>query len=221
MNHKSHIVKPANIIAYFDFDGTLTKCDTLLPFIIHTVSIKKLLLKLPVILWIVCRYLLKIINNEEAKILFLTSTIKNMPRDYLEQKAQEFALNKLDKYLKPQIYEKLQHHIKENHTIAIVSANLAVYLKYWAKKHNVNYVIGTNIQFINNIATGGLDGHNCYGMEKVIRIKEFLKTQNLHFTDSYAYGNSRGDFEMLDFAHHSYFIYKNTSHPWNQYKAKK
>ena len=146
----------------------------------------------------------------------MTATIKNMSRDYLEQKAQEFALNKLDKYLKPQIYKKLQHHIKENHTIAIVSANLAIYLKYWAKKHDINYVIGTNIQFINNIATGSLDGHNCYGIEKVTRIKEFLKTQNLHFIDSCGYGNSRGDFEMLAYVNHPYFISKNNISPYNK-----
>ena len=213
-------IKVANkdIVAYFDFDGTITTRDTLVPFILYVVGYSRFILKLPVILIIIVAYLLKIINNEEAKERFLILMIKGISRNYLEKKAREFALLKLDKYINTNIYNKLEYHAEHKHSIIIVSANLAIYLRYWVKKHYLSGVIATEIDFNNNLATGKLKTKNCYGVEKVHRIRSYLQDNSKIYAYSYGYGNSRGDHELLDFVDEPYYIVGNFINDWYTYK---
>ena len=66
MHDKSVIIDSREIVAYFDFDGTLTNCDTLVPFVLHAVGFAKFIRKLPSLIIIAILYLLKIIDNETA-----------------------------------------------------------------------------------------------------------------------------------------------------------
>ena len=201
-------------VAYFDFDGTLTTIDTLIPFILFVVGGWKFFWALPFIAIIVLLYLTKIINNEQAKERFLSRTIKGLSKEFLDKKAQEFINLKLDKFLKPNIYAKLESHINNGHQVILVSANLGVYLRYWAIKHKIDHVIATEIEFINNCATGLLATHNCYGKFKVERIEEFLQQQSLSFNHSYGYGNSAGDYALLNYVDTAYWIDGNSISNW-------
>ena len=53
----------------------------------------------------------------------------------------------------------------------------------------------------------GIDGENCSGPEKIRRIKEILNLQD--FDKIYAFGNSKGDKEMLSIADHKFFKFFN------------
>lgn len=207
-----------DIVAYFDFDGTITTHDTLIPYVLYVVGYLKFIFKLPFILIIISSYLLGFINNEKAKEKFLTLMIKGISRGYLEKKAREFALLKLDKYINTNIYNKLEYHAEHKHSIIIVSANLAIYLRYWVKKHYLSGVIATEIDFNNNFATGKLKTKNCYGIEKVNRIKEYLQEHNKSYVYSYGYGNSKGDHELLEFVDEPYYIVGNFIDDWVNYK---
>ena len=163
------------------------------------VGVKGFILKSYLIIPILISYVLKLINNEQAKQKILTVLLKGYPQSYLDNKAQLFATNVLDKFITPEVYSKLEYHIEHGHTIILVSANLAIYLNYWASRHKINHVIATEIEFTNDICTGKLKTRNCYGLQKVIRIKEFLKNTGESFSYSYGYGNSHGDHELLNF----------------------
>jgi phosphoserine phosphatase len=64
-------------------------------------------------------------------------------------------------------------------------------------------VLGTQIEVIDGKLTGRFLSKNCYGQEKVNRILSlYPNRQDYHLT---AYGDSRGDKEMLAFADESYF----------------
>lgn len=202
------------VVAYFDFDGTLTTKDTLLPFLIHTVGYLRFILKLPIILPIVFLYLLKVIDNESAKEKVLYVLLKGKKESFIEKKAKSFAHKKIDRFIKPEIFVKFEYHQEHNHTLIIVSANLAIYLRYWAIRHRIDTVIATELEFSNDLFTGKLASHNCYGIEKVKRIEQYLKNKE-QFAYSYGYGNSRGDYELLDFVDEGYFISNTTIAPWN------
>ena len=51
--------------------------------------------------------------------------------------------------------------------------------------------------------TGETDGANCYGAEKVRRVREAYDTDA--FERVIAYGDSRGDKEMLEFADEAHY----------------
>ena len=210
-------ISEKDIVAYFDFDGTLTTKDTLVPFVLYATGWIKFILNLPRICIVVFLYLFKFIDNENAKERFLTIMLKGVSEDNLELEAKNFSLTKLDKYIKPEIYTKLEYHQEHKHNVILISANLAIYLRYWIKKHSLTDVIATEIEFINGVTTGRLATRNCYGEQKNIRLKKYLADKNLNFVYSYGYGNSAGDFELLKAVDEGYWVTDGTIISWEEY----
>ena len=169
----------------------------------------------------VVKYGLKIITNEEAKQRTLTILLKGYPKTLLEEKALMFAKTKLDNYIKPEIYNKLEYHLEHGHSVILVSANLSLYLNHWAKRHRLYSVIATEIGFQNDRCTGKLKTRNCYGEQKVIRLTEYLSKLKDKFLYSYGYGNSRGDHELLDFVDEGYWIDGVDITAWAEYRDNK
>ena len=65
-------------------------------------------------------------------------------------------------------------------------------------------VLGTQVEVVDGHLTGRFSTPNCYGQEKVNRILErFPDRHSYHLT---AYGDSRGDKEMLAFADEAHLI---------------
>ena len=210
-------VSEKDIVAYFDFDGTITSHDTLIPFVLYVIGLPAFLFKLPQALIISFLYICKYIDNENAKQRFLTLTLRGRTHAQLELCAKNFALTKLDKYIKPEIYAKLEYHIEHWHRIILVSANLGIYLRYWVKKHNLIDVIATEIEFVDDIATGKLATRNCYGEQKIKRLMEYLAVKSLKFAYSYGYGNSAGDYALLKYVDEAYWVTDGSLISWEDY----
>lgn len=195
------------IVAYFDFDGTITSRDTLLPFLIYTVGVVRFIRALPKLICILLRYWLKRIDNEQAKEDTLTLLIAGLKYTALENKAKNFALTKLHKYIKPVIYAKIEWHREHGHDLYLVSANLGIYLRYWAALHKIERVIATELEVDHEkYMTGKLASRNCYGEQKIIRLEKYLRENNLKYDYSYGYGNSAGDYELLQYVDEPYWI---------------
>lgn len=206
------------VVAYFDFDGTLTYRDTFIPFILHVVGSVRFFSKLPQLLIIACLYIAKIIDNQTAKERVLQLFFTNLSYGLLLAKALTFTQEYLCKKSRLNVYKRLQYHLNQGHAVLIVSANLALYLRLWAQIHQIADVIATEIAFNNNYATGFLATANCYGVQKLIRVKEYLKTQQLEFSYSYGYGNSAGDYQLLDYVDEAYFVNKSRLIKWSDYR---
>ena len=195
------------IVAYFDFDGTISNRDTFVPFLIFTVGSWSFFRKLPKLLPILFKYLCRIINNSQAKEATLKVVLKNYKFPFVDHKAKSFALTRLNKYIKPAIYAKLEWHREHHHTLILVSANLGIYLRYWAQLHKIDYVIATEVEFDENQRINGcLATPNCYAEEKVLRIEKCLLDKQLNFCYSYGYGNSAGDYAMLNYVSEAYLV---------------
>ncbi len=214
-------INSKQIVAYFDFDGTLTNRDTLIPFLIYVIGSVRFSLKLYILLPILFAYWLKIITNELAKEKAITVLLKGYSLEYIEAQAYKFAHDKLDHYIKPEVYAKLEYHLEHKHSIVLISANLAIYLRYWALRHHIDDVIATEIEFINNICTGRLKTRNCYGIQKIRRIEEYLKVKNAQFSYSYAYGNSPGDYQLLIYVNEGYWIRNTEIISWADFRDNK
>lgn len=205
-----------NVVAFFDFDGTITTRDTLLSFLRYVVGTWKLVYKSPQLIWIVFQYLAKIIDNEEAKERTLTLLIKGMKSSNLERLAKNFSLTRLHKYINPVVYAKLEYHREHGHKIILVSANLGIYLRYWAALHKLDAVIATELEVnAESYITGKLLTRNCYGAQKTIRIKDALSGNDMDFDYSFGYGNSAGDYEMLEFVDEPYWVKGDYIKPWH------
>lgn len=192
----------AKKIAFFDFDGTITTDDSLLKFIRFVVGDMRFLAGLFVISPALIAYKLKLIPNYKAKQIMLTWYFKGMDKENFLEVAREYSLNYIDKIVRQQALKKIVWHKNEGHKVVVVSASLECWLRPWCDKNGLD-LIGTKLELGENKVTGKLLSKNCYGIEKVNRIKERYDLNSFNFI--YAYGDSNGDKEMLDLAHEKHY----------------
>lgn len=189
-------------IAFFDFDGTITTDDSLLKFIRFVVGDRRFLLGLIVLSPMLVLYKLKLIPNYKAKQYMLSWFFKGMSKDAFLKVANEYSLVHIDKILRLKAIEKINWHKNQGHKVVVVSASIECWLRPWCEKNNLE-LIATKLEIKDDIVTGKLLSKNCYGVEKVNRIKELYDLENFDYI--YAYGDSSGDKQMLEIAHEKFY----------------
>ena len=86
-----------NNIAFFDFDGTITRKDTLFDFLRFGFGNFRFAFGIFVISPILVAFKLKIISNTKAKEHLLSWFFKNMSMEYFLEMANLYSLNRIDK----------------------------------------------------------------------------------------------------------------------------
>jgi HAD superfamily hydrolase (TIGR01490 family) len=192
------------VVAAFDFDGTITYRDTLFAFLLHLAGPWRLVLHSIPLLPVLTGYALKIIPNGAAKERVLSRFLSGMPEKRLQESAERFARANIPALVRKQALERLAWHRSQGHRCVVVSASIEDYVAPWASRAGFDDVIATRLQRDNDgRLTGCYDGKNCYGPEKVRRLRDLLG--NVGQLELYAYGDSRGDRELLELADHAYF----------------
>lgn len=190
-------------VAFFDFDGTLTRRDTLLPFLRLVSGTPKFVAKMAYLSPVLAAYATRLVRNDVAKEIVLTHFLRGMQPDALRSYGRAFVHSILPGLERPEGIERLHWHKAQGHTCVLVSASLDVYLEPWAKAAGFDTWIASSLALDENgRVSGGLEGGNCFGEEKVRRIKAWL--DNKHCVPLYAYGDSRGDLPMLNFVDEGY-----------------
>lgn len=186
-------------IAAFDFDGTLTYRDTLFPFLRSCVgnlnAYKKILHLLPEFL----AYGLNFYSRQMIKESVLTAFLSHVSQEQLYFEGERFACQQLPKLLKPNGINKLEWHLKQGHPCFLVTANIPFQIKSWADKMGFQQIVTSRCEITaQGTLTGKLIGLNCWGPEKARRLAELLGPRENYIL--YAYGDSRGDKELLEMA---------------------
>ncbi len=191
------------ILAAFDFDGTLTLRDSLFPFLKAVVGWRRFYLGLVLVSPVLLAYALRLIPNWKAKETVLAHFLSGMTEARLQALGERFAAQSLPDLLRYEAIERLRWHQKQGHQTILVSASPEVYLKQWAAMMAFDGVIGTQLEVSAGSITGRILGHNCYGPEKVCRMRAVLG--DLEQYCIYAYGDSKGDRELLSVATYPYY----------------
>ena len=189
-------------LALFDFDGTITKDDSLLKFIRFVVGDVRFVFGLVVLSPILVAYKLKLIPNYKAKQKMLSWFFKGMSKEAFLKVANEYSLVHIDKILRPKAIEKINWHKNQGHKVVVVSASIEFWLRPWCEKNGLE-LIATKLEIKDDIVTGKLLSKNCYGVEKVNRIKEIYNLKDFEYI--YSYGDSSGDKQMLELAHEKFY----------------
>lgn len=190
-------------IAFFDFDGTLTTGDTLMPFIKFVVGKPTYYAKLILLSPILIAYFAKLLRNDIAKKIVLKQYLADYHIDELFAKGQRFSEEVIPAMLRPAGIERLRWHQAQRHECVLVSASLDVYLKFWADSEGFSSVICSSLEISSlGYVSGTLDGENCHGEEKVRRINKSIG--QISDRVAYAYGDTPGDKPMLAIAEYAY-----------------
>lgn len=189
-------------LALFDFDGTITTKDSLINFIRFVVGDVKFILGITLLSPMLTAYKLKLIPNYKAKQMMLSYFFKGMAEQQFQTMGQEYSLKHIDTILRPKAMEKIAWHKKQGHKIVVVSASIECWLKPWCDKNSLE-LIATKMEIKDSIVTGKLLTKNCYGIEKVNRVKAAYNLNDYNYI--YAYGDSHGDRELLGLANESFY----------------
>ena len=124
----------------------------------------------------------------------------------LQQAGERFAMHVLPGMLRHEAMQRLEWHKQQGHRCVAISASLEYYVRPWATKAGFEDVIATRLQIgEQGCITGKISGANCFGIEKVRRLEDLLGVRDGYIL--YAYGDSRGDKELLSYADHAYYRY--------------
>ena len=181
-------------IVAFDFDGTLTTKDTLLAFIRYAKGSTRFWLGFLRYAPQLVLMKLGLYPNWKAKQKVFAHFFKGMTIEAFDDLCQRFAHDNLH-LLRSQGIKTLMQAQDDGAEVVIVSASI----DNWVQPFFADVtVLGTQIEVENGLLTGRFLTKNCYGQEKVNRIlARYPNREDYHLT---AYGDSRGDKELLAFA---------------------
>ncbi|MDB4131697.1 HAD-IB family hydrolase [Flavobacteriaceae bacterium] len=189
-------------LALFDFDGTIYKADSFIDFIRFVKGDFKTLFGIIILAPMLIMYKLKFISNHAAKIKVFTYFFKGMNVKLFKKLSVTYSLNYIDKNIRTKAIEEISKHKNNNNKLVVVSASIECWLKPWCDSNGLD-LIATQIEIKNGVLTGRFYTKNCYGKEKLKRLKELYNLSNYEYI--YAYGDSIGDKELLELADESFF----------------
>jgi phosphatidylglycerophosphatase C len=189
-------------LVLFDFDGTITTKDTLLEFIRFYHGNRKFLsgfvLSSP---WLALMTL-NVIPNWKAKQKILKWFFSGENIHTFNQKCDIFSKTVLPSLIRPKALMEIKKHLEEKATVVVISASAENWVKPWCNANGLN-CLATQLETRGEKLTGKISGFNCYGAEKERRIKACYTLTD--FEEIVAYGDSRGDLEMLALAQQQHY----------------
>ena len=184
-------------IAVFDFDGTITKRDTFLPFMLSYGSEK------------IIRSAFRTVfqrGKGNFRNTIKTNVIREIfagyPTERFLHDAETYAGSLHNKFRKDTL-DHIADHKARGHDLVMVTASLASYTRPIGLLLGFDHVIGVELEAKAEVLTGEIVGNNVRGTEKARLFKEWLGEEE---AEIWGYGNSRGDREMLAMADHSIWV---------------
>lgn len=185
-------------VAAFDFDGTLTHRDTLVPFLMRVrgrIAVTRALLATASLL---ARAPLGNEARHRAKEALLIATLRGWWIEELQPLADAYAQHVLDTQLRPDRVARLRWHLQQGHDVVIVSASPELYVAQVAALLDCTATLATRLELdARGRLTGRIFDGNVRGPVKERRLREWLGPSPVHL---WAYGDSGGDSEMLAMA---------------------
>lgn len=192
------------ILALFDFDGTLTNKDSLFHFIKFAVGSLRFYAGLLALSPLLLGLKINLVHTQKAKEKLIYFYLKHISQSALQKIVEAYTLSALPLIFRKTALARLAWHREHGHQVCIVSASADLWLAEWCKRENIQ-LIATKLAFENNTLQEKFASPNCNGAEKVNRIKSEIDITQ--FESIFAYGDTKGDREMLALAHKPHFQY--------------
>jgi phosphatidylglycerophosphatase C len=195
-------------VAAFDFDGTLTRGGSVIPFLVRVRG------PVPVTL-AVLRGLPRLVRAaivggrvaDDAKQALFARLLSGLSEDRVDEVAAAFAADHVRRRARPEMRRLVDWHRSLGHRIVVVSASPECYVKVAAALLGADAALATRLQVGGGLLTGQYEGQNCRGAQKYARLIGWMRTEGMLGPGSaqpvlWAYGNSRGDLRLLEAADH-------------------
>ena len=189
-------------LAAFDFDGTLARRDTLVPFLREQRGLPRLLAA-------TARAVVRTRERDPLKLAVIGHLFRGVPADELDAAGRAYVPTLLD-VLRPEMLDRVRWHQAEGHAVIIVSASLGVYLRPLAEHLGLDAALAVEmVAGADGLLTGAVVGElNTRGPQKVARLQSWADARFGPATafELWAYGDSSGDEDMLALADHPTWV---------------
>lgn len=198
-----------NEIFVFDFDGTISTRDTFALFLRYYDGTGVWLLNIIRLLPVFAAYKLGRIDRHAVKKAVIRRFFSGKSKEDIEARAEQFAKNVIPNLIRPLALKRVKALLTDPkcgpESLYICSASIGPYLRYWAGSVGVHEekVMATELEIADERITGGLMGYNVWGANKTRRIFDQFAPHSVKIKE--AYGDTRGDQEMLHAAEASFF----------------
>jgi phosphatidylglycerophosphatase C len=146
-------------------------------------------------------------RRDAGKERFLARLLAGRELASLQPVAEAFADQVVASGLRPDTRRRLEWHREQGHEVVIISASPELYVAPLGRRLGADAVLATRLEVdADGRLTGRFGGGgNCRGIQKVLRLREHLGEDPVTV---FAYGDSRGDRELLAMAHTGVWITK-------------
>lgn len=187
--------QPARI-AVFDLDGTITRHDTLVPYlsgyaILHPAGCWRLW-RLPFSL---TRFAVGLSDRGRLKSSLIRQVMLGAPRDEVLAWSEEFCRSRLPPLLMPRALAAVERHRAAGDRLVLLSASVDLYVPAIGRHLGFEETICTGVSWNGDALEGRLTTENRRGIEKR-RVIESLRQHNPEARLA-AYGNASSDFDHL------------------------
>ena len=193
---------PRPRVAAFDFDGTLARRDTLVPFLRQARGTARVVAAAG-------RAALASRDRDLLKVAAVGRLFRGWPAERLDAAGRDYVPTLIE-LLRPEMVDRLAWHRDEGHAIVIVSASLGAYLRPLADHLELDAALAVElVTGADGILTGEVVGQlNTRGPEKVARLRAWTDQRYgpERPVELWAYGDSAGDEELLASADHPTWV---------------
>jgi HAD superfamily hydrolase (TIGR01490 family) len=198
-------ITPAKTLVLFDFDGTLTKGDTLSRFLLYSLSPGALVRGTMLVIYSFLRMIWQgSWTSARGKEELMSVFFKGCEKPQLEQLGAAFCREKLPDLLRLEVLEQLRAYQKAGARTAVVSASADIWIKSFSEAEGIDLVC-TQLEYLDGVFTGKFATPNCNGHEKAVRIRAAFNLAD--YAKVIAFGNSVGDSDMFALSDEAWLIH--------------
>jgi phosphatidylglycerophosphatase C len=194
--------RAAGVVAAFDVDGTLTRRDTLLPFLRELCGSVRVALaaarEAPSLLGATRG----LVSRDDAKTKLLQRLLAGRDAAAVGAAGGDYGERVARSKITTVMLARVRHHQSSGHRVVLASASPDVYIAELGRRIGADAVICTRLEAgADGRLTGRLDGGNCRAAEKARRVREWVDAE-APGAELWAYGDSASDDPMLALATH-------------------
>jgi HAD superfamily hydrolase (TIGR01490 family) len=198
---------PRRVVAAFDFDGTVTDRDTLVPFLVLAFGRRRVAAGFAALAFTGLGYLLRRVTIDEFKRRVLRRLAAGQPAGRVRALGPAHA-RAVTPWLRPDALQRIEWHRARGHVLVLVSSTLDLYLVPVAAQLGFDHLLCSRLEVHGGGEdverfTGRLEGSDCTGAEKLRRLAALLG--GLGAVELHVYGDSEGDRELLAAADHPHY----------------
>lgn len=195
-------------LAIFDIDYTLTKKETSIELYKYMLKRDKSLIKyIPAHILTGLGYGVKVFDATRTKERFL-KFLNGTKEEELKSIVKDFYREHISNLLYEDGLKAIKDYKAKGYKVYLISASPEFYVNEFSNIEGVDKVIGTKFKMDDGIFTPIVVGKNCKGEEKVKRLMEELKKDNIEvdFKNSVMFSDSLSDLPLLQLAGKGYLI---------------